>query len=95
MCHSKGGDKRKTFLPSTNNFMVTHSVQTIMDKNIGKRLSTAYIRAATVVNTVKGFKKYGVETQNSFVFSEHDFAASRATDPDVVGDETEINNANP
>ncbi|GFV42699.1 hypothetical protein TNCV_840541 [Trichonephila clavipes] len=34
MCHSKGGDQRKTFLPSVNNFMVSHPGQTIIDKNI-------------------------------------------------------------
>ncbi|GFV80119.1 uncharacterized protein TNCV_1476821 [Trichonephila clavipes] len=32
--HSKGGDQRKKFLPSANNFMVTHPRQTITDKNI-------------------------------------------------------------
>ncbi|GFV65713.1 hypothetical protein TNCV_3879261 [Trichonephila clavipes] len=40
--------------------MVTHSGQTIVDKNIGERLSTASFRAATVGNAVKGFKKWGL-----------------------------------
>ncbi|GFY30108.1 hypothetical protein TNCV_4074211 [Trichonephila clavipes] len=34
MCRSKGGNQRKAFLPSANNFMVTHPGQTIIDKNI-------------------------------------------------------------
>ncbi|GFX83913.1 hypothetical protein TNCV_4286331 [Trichonephila clavipes] len=55
MCRSKGGDHRKTFLPSTNNFMVAYPGQTIIDKNIGERLSTADFRAplTTVGNVVK------------------------------------------
>ncbi|GFT97867.1 hypothetical protein TNCV_2167751 [Trichonephila clavipes] len=36
-----------------------------------------------------------METHNPLVFSEHDFAASKATDHDVVGDEIENNSANP
>ncbi|GFS79108.1 hypothetical protein TNCV_4408321 [Trichonephila clavipes] len=73
MCPSKGGDQRKTFLPSANNFM----------------------QPATVGNAVKGFKKCGIETHNLRVFSEHDFAASKATDHDVVDDEIENSRANP
>ncbi|GFW79004.1 hypothetical protein TNCV_214371 [Trichonephila clavipes] len=34
MCRSKGGNQRKASLPSTNNFMVTHPGQTIIDKKI-------------------------------------------------------------
>ncbi|GFS75606.1 uncharacterized protein TNCV_3423911 [Trichonephila clavipes] len=94
-CRSKGGNQRKTFLPSANNFMVPHPGQIIIDKNIGERLSTAYFREATVGNAVKGFKKCGIETHNPLVFSEHDFTASKATEHDVVGDETENNSANP
>ncbi|GFX03093.1 hypothetical protein TNCV_4288761 [Trichonephila clavipes] len=78
MCRSKGGDQRKAFLTSANNFMVTHPGQTIIDKYIGERLSTACFRAATVGNAVKGLKKCGVETHNPVVFSEHDFATSKA-----------------
>ncbi|GFX28506.1 uncharacterized protein TNCV_1153151 [Trichonephila clavipes] len=74
--------------------MVTHPGQTIIDKNISESWSTAYFRAATVGNAVKGFKKCGIETHNLLVFSEHDFAASKATDHYVVGDETENNSAN-
>ncbi|GFW04388.1 hypothetical protein TNCV_877601 [Trichonephila clavipes] len=43
---------------------------------------------------LKGLKKCAIETQNPLVFSEHDSAASKATDHDVV-DETENNSANP
>ncbi|GFV54741.1 uncharacterized protein TNCV_3844601 [Trichonephila clavipes] len=43
---------------------------------------------------LQGFKNE-IETYSPFVFSEHDFAASKATDHDVVGDETENNSANP
>ncbi|GFY02101.1 putative RNA-directed DNA polymerase from transposon BS [Trichonephila clavipes] len=55
MCRSKGGEQTKRFLPSSNNFMVTYPGQTIADKNIGERLSTADFRAATVGNADKGF----------------------------------------
>ncbi|GFU67727.1 uncharacterized protein TNCV_2595301 [Trichonephila clavipes] len=75
--------------------MVTHPGQTIIDKNIGECLSTPYFRAATVGNDVKKFKKCAIETHNPLVFSEHDFASSKTTDHDVVGDETENNSANP
>ncbi|GFS65213.1 uncharacterized protein TNCV_2450761 [Trichonephila clavipes] len=44
---------------------------------------------------LKGLKKCAIETHILLVFSEHDFAASKATDHDVVGDETENNSANP
>ncbi|GFT65623.1 hypothetical protein TNCV_869161 [Trichonephila clavipes] len=94
MCRSKGGDQRKTFLPSANKFKITHPGQTIIDKNTGESSCTAYFRAAKVGNTVKRFKICGIETHNHLVFSEHDFAASKATDHDVVGDETENNSAN-
>ncbi|GFX55580.1 neuroserpin [Trichonephila clavipes] len=50
---------------------------------------------ATVGNAVKGFKKCGIETHNPLVFSEHDFAASKATDHDVVDDGIENSSANP
>ncbi|GFT67692.1 transposable element Tcb2 transposase [Trichonephila clavipes] len=50
---------------------------------------------ATVGNAVKGFKKCGIETQTLLVISEHDFAASKATDHGVVGDEIENTSANP
>ncbi|GFV55561.1 hypothetical protein TNCV_2574011 [Trichonephila clavipes] len=95
MCRSKGGNQRKASLPSANNFRVTHPGQTILDKNIGERLSTAYFREATVGNAVKWLKKCAIGTHNPLVFSEHVFAASKATDHDVVGDETENNSANP
>ncbi|GFT95120.1 hypothetical protein TNCV_1473661 [Trichonephila clavipes] len=75
--------------------MVTHPGQTIIDQNIGERLSITYFRAVTVGNAVKGLKKCGIGTHNPLVFSEHDFAASKVTDHDVVGDETENNSANP
>ncbi|GFU53568.1 hypothetical protein TNCV_3969361 [Trichonephila clavipes] len=90
---SKGGDHRKTVLSSANYFMVTPLGQTIIDKNIGERLSTADSRAAGVGNVMKGFEKCGIETHNPLVFSEHDFAASKATDHDVFG-EIENNRAN-
>ncbi|GFW34320.1 hypothetical protein TNCV_220461 [Trichonephila clavipes] len=79
MCCSKGGNQRKTFLPSPNNFMVPHPGRTIIDKCIGERLSTAYITAARAGNAVKA---------NMTV-------ASKPTDHDIVGDETENNSANP
>ncbi|GFV24030.1 uncharacterized protein TNCV_235991 [Trichonephila clavipes] len=41
-----------------------------------------------------GLKKNKIETHNPLVFSKHDFAASKATDHDVVGDEIENNSAN-
>ncbi|GFT00822.1 hypothetical protein TNCV_3114831 [Trichonephila clavipes] len=44
---------------------------------------------------LKGFKKCAIKTHNPLVFSEHDFAVSKATEHDVVGDETENNSANP
>ncbi|GFV99658.1 hypothetical protein TNCV_5080201 [Trichonephila clavipes] len=44
---------------------------------------------------LKGFKKCAIETHNPLVLSKHDFAASKATDYDVVGDETKNNSANP
>ncbi|GFV97324.1 transposable element Tc3 transposase [Trichonephila clavipes] len=44
---------------------------------------------------LKGFKKCAIETHNYLVFSDHDFAASKATDHDVVGDETGNNSTNP
>ncbi|GFT88834.1 hypothetical protein TNCV_906511 [Trichonephila clavipes] len=43
---------------------------------------------------LKGLKKCAIETHNPLVFSEHDSSASKATDHDVVGDETENNSAN-
>ncbi|GFX92212.1 uncharacterized protein TNCV_1741321 [Trichonephila clavipes] len=95
MCRSKRGDQRRAFLPSANNFMVTHPGQNIIDKNLGERLSIAYFRAATVGNAIRGFKKCGIKTHNHLVFSEHDLAASKTTDYDVVGDATENNSANP
>ncbi|GFT53320.1 RNase H domain-containing protein [Trichonephila clavipes] len=76
------------------NFRCVKTGQTIIDKNIGERLSTADSRAAGVGNAIKGFEKCGIETHNPLVFSEHDFAASKAIDHDVVGDETENNSAN-
>ncbi|GFT21323.1 uncharacterized protein TNCV_3816101 [Trichonephila clavipes] len=70
--------------------MILHPEKSIIDKNIGERLSTAYFRAATVGNAFKWFKKCGVLTYNSLVFSKHEFAASKATDHDAFGDETVI-----
>ncbi|GFW16426.1 DDE-1 domain-containing protein [Trichonephila clavipes] len=78
-----------------DNFMVTHPGQTITDKNIGELLSAAYFKAATVRNAVKRFKECGIEPHNPLVFSEHDFAAAKTTDHNVVSDATEINSASP
>ena len=75
--------------------MVFHPEQPITDKNIGELLSTAYFKAATVGSAVNGFKECMIEPHNSFVFSEHGFAAAKTTDCDAVGDETENNSANP
>ncbi|GFU55903.1 uncharacterized protein TNCV_3971601 [Trichonephila clavipes] len=47
-----------------------------------------------VGNVVNEFNKCGIEAHNPLVFNEHDFAASKATDHDVVGDEIENNSAN-
>ncbi|GFV34854.1 uncharacterized protein TNCV_1451581 [Trichonephila clavipes] len=44
---------------------------------------------------LKGLNKRGIETHKPLVLSKHDFAASKATDHDVVGDETENNSAHP
>ncbi|GFS52303.1 uncharacterized protein TNCV_4850281 [Trichonephila clavipes] len=92
---SKEGDQRKIFLQSANNFIITRPRETIIDKNIGECLSTSYFKSATVGNTIKGFKNCGTEIHNPLVFNEHGFAASKAIDHDVVGDETENNSANP
>ncbi|GFT28452.1 hypothetical protein TNCV_428671 [Trichonephila clavipes] len=54
---------------------------------------TTSFTAATVVNAVTEIKKCGIENHNPLVLSEHDFAASKATDLDAVGDETENNSA--
>ncbi|GFU31744.1 hypothetical protein TNCV_1176201 [Trichonephila clavipes] len=94
MCRSKGGNQRKASLPFGNNFMITHQGQTIIDKNNGERLSTAYFRTATVGNAVKGFKKCAIKTHKPLLFREHDFTASNVTDYDIVGDETENNSSN-
>ncbi|GFX69554.1 uncharacterized protein TNCV_1769231 [Trichonephila clavipes] len=50
-----------------------------------------------VGNAMKWFKECGIETYNPLVFSEHDFAAAKTSNHDVVGDATEINtsSANP
>ena len=48
-----------------------------------------------MVRHYEGFKKCGIEPHNPLVFSEHDFAAAKTTDHDVVGDKTENNSANP
>ncbi|GFX00719.1 hypothetical protein TNCV_4576861 [Trichonephila clavipes] len=72
--------------------------QTYIDKNIGERLSTAYFRAATVGNVVKGFKNVGLRLIILLCLEKHDFAvcvcASKATDPDNVDEETENNSVN-
>ncbi|GFV47040.1 uncharacterized protein TNCV_2699341 [Trichonephila clavipes] len=75
--------------------MVINPGQTITDKNIGKLLSIAYFKAATVGNAIIGFKECGIEPHNPLVFSEHDFADSKTTDHVVVGDETKNNSAIP
>ena len=58
-------------------------------------LSTAYFKSAADGNAVNGFEECGIELHNNLVFSEHDFAAAKTTDHDVVGHETENNGANP
>ncbi|PRD33211.1 UNVERIFIED_CONTAM: hypothetical protein NCL1_18128 [Trichonephila clavipes] len=44
---------------------------------------------------MKGFKEYGIEPHNYFVFSGHGYAAAKSTNYNVVGDAIEINCANP
>ncbi|GFW86349.1 uncharacterized protein TNCV_4331331 [Trichonephila clavipes] len=69
--------------------------KTIIGKNISELLSPLTSeQPATVGNACTGFKKCGIETHNPLVFSEHDFAASKATDHDVVSEEIEKNSAN-
>ncbi|GFU00690.1 DDE-1 domain-containing protein [Trichonephila clavipes] len=89
------GSLKTYYIQACDNVMSTHPGQTITDKNIGKLLNTTYFKAATVGNIAKGFKECGIEPHNPLVFSEHDFAAVKITYHDVVGDTTEINNANP
>ncbi|GFU58103.1 uncharacterized protein TNCV_3834891 [Trichonephila clavipes] len=48
-----------------------------------------------VGNVMKGFKEYGIEPHNYFVFSGHGYAAAKSTNYNVVGDAIEINCANP
>ena len=88
------GPLKTYYSQACDNFIVTHPGQTITDKNIGELLSTAYFKAATVGNAVNGFKECGIEPHNPLVFSEHDFAAAKTTDHDIVGDETENSIAN-
>ncbi|GFT22266.1 hypothetical protein TNCV_3272771 [Trichonephila clavipes] len=96
MCLSKGGNQRKASLPSANNFMVTHPGQTVIDKTIGERLSIAYFRAATVGNAVKGFKKnVRLRLIILFCLANMTLLLQKKIAPDVVGDETENNTANP
>ncbi|GFU95074.1 uncharacterized protein TNCV_4138581 [Trichonephila clavipes] len=75
--------------------MTTHPGQTITSKSIRELFRAAYLKAATVRNAMKRFKERGIEPHNPLVFSEHGFAAAKTTDHDVVGDSTEINDANP
>lgn len=89
------GPLKTYYSQACDNFMVTHPGQAITDKNIGELLSTAYFKAATVGNAVNGFKECGIEPYNPLVFSEHDFAAAKTTDHDVVSDEKENNSASP
>ncbi|GFX11386.1 hypothetical protein TNCV_2804471 [Trichonephila clavipes] len=48
-----------------------------------------------VGKATKEFKESGIEPHNHLVFSEHDYAAAKTTNHDVVGDATEIHSANP
>ncbi|GFS52372.1 uncharacterized protein TNCV_4850821 [Trichonephila clavipes] len=54
-----------------------------------------HAKVATVGSAVIGFKECGFEVHNRDWRFIHDFAASKATDHDVVGDETQNNAANP
>ncbi|GFU78208.1 DDE-1 domain-containing protein [Trichonephila clavipes] len=89
------GPLKTYYSQACDNFRVTHPGQTITDKYIGDPLSTAYFKAATVGNAMKGFKECGIEPHNPLLLSEHGFDAAKTTDHDVVGDATEINSANP
>ncbi|KAJ8883807.1 hypothetical protein PR048_015662 [Dryococelus australis] len=66
-----------------NNVMVSHPDQVIADGDVGQLFGTAYSRAATVNNDVKGFKACGIEPYNSQIFAEEDFAPSATTERDL------------
>ncbi|GFW84185.1 RNase H domain-containing protein [Trichonephila clavipes] len=75
-----------------NNFK---NEQTITDKNIDEILGTAYFKAATVGNAVKGFKECGIKPHNPRVQRIWLCCCAKTTDHDVVCNATENNSANP
>ncbi|GFS70729.1 hypothetical protein TNCV_498141 [Trichonephila clavipes] len=71
--------------------ILKHSIGDFFGGEIGRNISHDLMLG----NVVKGFRKCGIETHNPLVFREHDFAASKATDHDVIDDEIENNSVNP
>lgn len=78
------GPLKTYFSQACDNFMITHPGQLINDKKIGELLSIAYFKAATVGNAVNGFRHTGIEPYNPLVFDDHDFAAAKTTDKDLI-----------
>lgn len=74
------GPLKTFFSQASDNFSVSHPGQGITDYNIGELLSTAYFKAATVGNAVKGFRACGIEPFNPQVFGDEDFAPAATTE---------------
>ncbi|KAJ8910117.1 hypothetical protein NQ315_007955 [Exocentrus adspersus] len=68
----------KTYLAQAcDTHLVNHPGEPITDKNIGPLFGTAYGKAATVNNTVKGFQATGIESYNPGIFDDSDYAPAK------------------
>ena len=74
------GPLKMFYNQTCDDFSITYPGQVIPDCNNGELLTTAYCKAATVGNAVRGFKECGIEPFNSQIFHKEDFVSAESTE---------------
>lgn len=74
------GPLKTYFAQECDTHLVNHPGQLIVDRHICQLFGKAYLRAATTVNAISGFRKCGIQPFDPFIFDENEFIAAETTE---------------
>lgn len=72
------------FEQSVATFQKSHAGRIINQNDVASLFSTAYMKAATVQNAIKGFKSTGLFPTDRYIFDESDFEAATVTEKPLI-----------
>lgn len=84
------GPLKSYFEQAVATFQKTHAGRIINQNDIASLFSSAYMKAATAQNAIKGFKTTGLFPTDRYIFDESDFEPARVTEKPLSPENVQI-----